>query len=120
MADGAHWHSIAQEPLTRTPVSSIKINIYPLDDQEETWYTMHEKHADRGDSTCIFRCFAGVGYLYVVDDEDLDAEIFDMIKWCGRDASTNLEPLVVPALEKSYVTIPGVMTTVHPWLMTHR
>lgn len=119
-AEGGSWHPISQEPLTRTLVSSVTISASPMNDWSRRWLDYHYEHAEPGMPSCGFRRSTDNGYVYAVDEEDLDAEEYELAKCCDEYVPTSWGPIVVRASGKSYVTIHDLLTTVHPWLMARR
>lgn len=98
-------HSINQKPATHSPVSSITISVYMLDQYKSDWIEAHEPHADLDDFS---------------DQNDPMCPKFDsddcLQRCCGQDRPGPGPRLELVANEGQFISIGHYVNTVHAWL----
>ena len=122
------YHPVSALPISEPKASSITVHVSELEDWEEYWLTVHEKHTERDAPPGAFphakwgKLSGGGG-----DEDDEDDDDDELLRCCdqdrplGKNATLTIKPSKAwDGRDGGFVTVHDYVSALHPWLVRLR
>jgi hypothetical protein len=119
------YHPVSALPISEPKVSSITVHVSELEDWEEYWLNVHEKHSEPDAPPGAFpdakwgKLSGGGG-----DEDDDEPVLLRCCKQdrpCGKNAKLTIKPSKAwDGRDGGFVTVHDYVSALHPWLVRLR
>jgi hypothetical protein len=114
------WHPVSQSPLSEPKISSVTVEVSPLDNWENEWLDWHQGHVEL-DVGYQDESMVRIGELPDFDPIKDEEGPKHLLRCCGSDRprgkNATVEVKAGLHSKEDFITIHDYLLTVHPWLL---